>query len=239
MGETEQLFRDDAYLATCDATVLGVNDRGGILLDRTVFYPTGGGQPGDTGRLERADGTAIEIGATVYGADKSEIVHVPISQDVLPEAGETVTCHIDWDRRHRLMRMHTAMHLLSAVLPYPVTGGSVGEAESRLDFDIPEAGLDKEEITGKVNSLIDADSPVAMDWITDAELDANPDLVKTMSVQPPRGSGRVRLIRIGDNVDLQPCGGTHVASTGEIGPIVVSKIEKKGRQNRRVRIKLA
>ena len=239
MGETLQLFRDDAYLTSCEATVLGINDRGGILLDKTVFYPTGGGQPGDTGRLERADGTVIEIGATVYGADKSEIVHVPMSQDVMPETGETVTCHIDWDRRHRLMRMHTAMHLLSAVLPYPVTGGSVGEAESRLDFDIPEAGLDKEEITGKVNGLIDADSPVAMEWITDAELDDNPDLVKTMSVQPPRGSGRVRLIRIGEDVDLQPCGGTHVARTGEIGSIVVSKIEKKGRQNRRVRIKLA
>jgi len=235
---TDPLFRDDAYLSICEATVEAVNDRGGIVLDRTIFYATGGGQPGDTGSLERADGSRIAIGATVYGADKSEIVHVPANQDTLPEPGEKVVCHIDWDRRHRLMRMHTAMHLLSAVLPYPVTGGSVGEDVSRLDFDIPDSGLDKEEITAKVNELIARDEPVTTEWITDAELEANPGLVKTMSVKPPMGSGKVRLVRIGAETDLQPCGGTHVKATGEIGPIEVAKIEKKGRQNRRVRIKL-
>ena len=237
--ETAVLFRDDAYLNACEATVIAVNDRGGIILDRTIFYPTGGGQPGDSGKLERPDGSMIEIATTVYGETKSEIVHVPATQDVLPDAGEKIVCHIDWERRHQHMRIHSALHLLSAVLPYPVTGGQIGAAEGRLDFDIPDAGLDKEAITAEVNTLIDADLPVASEWISDTELEANPDLVKTMSVKPPTGAGRVRLIRIGDAADLQPCGGTHVTTTGEIGPIVVSKIEKKGRQNRRVRIRFA
>jgi len=237
MPETEQLFRDDAYLSVCEAQVVGVNDRGGILLDRTNFYPTGGGQPGDSGKIERADGSVIEIATTVYGQDKSEIILVPTKTTSL-DVGEAVTCHINWDRRHRLMRVHTAMHLLSAVLTYPVTGGSVGDGEGRLDFDIPDGGLDKQEITEKLNAIISQDHAVSFEWITDAELDANPELVKTLSVQPPRSSGKIRLIRIGDNVDLQPCGGTHVSQTGEIGEIVISKVEKKGRQNRRVRLKL-
>jgi misacylated tRNA(Ala) deacylase len=235
---TDTLFRTDAYLTTCDATVVEVNERGGIVLDRTVFYPTGGGQPGDIGALERSDGSRIEIAATVYGPDKSHIVHVPPTPDNLPAPGDSVVCHLDWPRRYRHMRMHTALHLLSAILAYPVTGGSIKEDESRLDFDIPEAGLDKDNITAQINELIVGDSPVTLEWITDEELAAKPDLVKTMSVKPPSGSGKVRLIRIGETVDLQPCGGTHVAATGEIGAVVISKIEKKGRQNRRVRVRL-
>ncbi len=235
---TEALFRDDAYLASCEATISRITETGGIVLDRTVFYPTGGGQPGDAGALENADGTVIQITNTVHGEAAGEIVHIPAEDAALPAAGSAVTCRLDWPRRHRLMRMHTAMHLLSAVLPYPVTGGSVGEAEGRLDFDIPDAGLDKEAITAELNTLVDGGHTVSSRWITDAELDADPGLVKTMSVKPPRGSGHVRLIEIAGQ-DLQPCGGTHVRSTDEIGPLVVAKIEKKGRQNRRVRLRFA
>ena len=238
-NETIPLYRDDAYLRSCEAKVVEINDRGGIVLDRTIFYPTGGGQPGDDGALERSDGSTITIATTVYGDSKTEIVHVPADQDNMPAAGETVTCHIDWDKRYRHMRIHSALHLLSAVLPYPVTGGQIRADDGRLDFDIPEAGLDKEEITATLNKLIAEDYPVAMEWISDAELAANPELVKTMAVKPPSGAGRVRLIRIGDATDLQPCGGTHVSSTAEIGDVVVAKIEKKGRQNRRVRIRFA
>lgn len=234
--ETEPLFHD-AYLSVCEAKVLGVNERGGIILDRSNFYATGGGQPGDTGKLEREDGSTLAIGATVYGQSKTEILHVPLDQDLSIQVGETVTGHIDWARRYKHMRMHTALHLLCATVPFPVTGGQIGAEESRLDFDIPEAGLDKEELTEKLNLLIAGDHAVSQEWITDAELDANPELVRTMSVSPPRGSGRIRLIRIGD-VDLQPCGGTHVKSTAEIGSVLVSKIEKKGKQNRRIRVRL-
>lgn len=235
---TEPLFRDDAYLTSCEATVVAVNDRGGVVLDRTVFYPTGGGQPGDSGTLRRSDGSEAPIATTVKGETPDEIVHVLPEDAARPEVGETVTVEIDWDRRHRHMRMHTAMHLLSAVLSYPVTGGQVGAEKSRLDFDIPEATLDKEEITAELNRLIEADDPVGFQWITDAELEANPDLVKTMSVKPPTGAGHVRLVEVKGR-DLQPCGGTHVARTGEIGKVEVRKIEKKGRQNRRVSIQFA
>ena len=238
MFETDLLFLEDSYLSLCDAKVLGVNERGGIILDRTNFYATGGGQAGDVGKLERADGGAIEIGATVYGQSKSEVVHVPVDPALAPRAGEMVTCHIDWERRYKHMRMHTALHLLCASLAYPVTGGQIGADESRLDFDIPDAGLDKEELTARLNELIAGDHAISREWISDSDLDANPELVRTMSVSPPRGAGRVRLIRIGD-VDLQPCGGTHVKSTAEIGPVIVSKIEKKGKQNRRIRIRFA
>ncbi|WP_349360220.1 alanyl-tRNA editing protein [Stappia sp.] len=236
---TDLLFRDDAYLRSCEATVTGVNERGGILLDRTVFYATGGGQPGDSGHMERADGSEIAIATAVYGEDRASIVHVPAEGSALPEVGEKIVLHLDWARRYRLMRVHTALHLLSVVLPFPVTGGQISEGEGRLDFDIPEATLDKEEIAEKVNAIAAGDHAVTAEWITDAELEAKPDLVKTMSVKPPMGSGRVRLIRIGADVDLQPCGGTHVSRTSEIGPLAVTKIEKKGRQNRRVRIRLA
>ncbi len=235
---TEQLFRDDAYLRTCNAIVATINERGGILLDKTVFYATGGGQPGDTGYLELEDGSRIDIATTVFGDSKDEIVHVPAEGQSLPDIGSRVVAHLDWERRYKLMRVHTALHLLSVVLPFPVTGGQIGEGEGRLDFDIPEAALDKEDIAARVNELANGDHEVTTQWITDAELEANPGLVKTMSVKPPMGAGRVRLVRIGKDVDLQPCGGTHVKTTSEIGTLSVTKIEKKGKLNRRVRINL-
>ena len=238
---TETVLRDEPYATSCEASVLAVNEMGGIVLNRTVFYPTGGGQPGDTGVLKTADGQSIEIATTVKGREEDGgpdmIVHMPAEGQTTPESGIQVTAEIDWERRHRMMRVHTCLHLLSAVVPFPVTGGQVNDGKGRLDFAIPESNLDKEEITAALNRLIETDSPVADDWITDAELTANPELVKTMSVQPPSGSGRVRLIRI-EGHDLQPCGGTHVARTGEIGSVTVTKIESKGRQNRRVAIAL-
>lgn len=236
---TEALFRDDAYLAATPARVVAINDRGGILLDRTVFYATSGGQPGDTGALRRADGSAIAIAATITGETKDEIIHVPSAGAVLPEIGEEVTAEIDWERRLKLMRMHTACHLLSVVCPYPITGASVGEDDSRVDFDIPDAGLAKEEVTARLMELVSGDHPVFITWITDTELAANPSLVKSKNVRPPAGSGRIRLVGIGEGgaVDTQPCGGTHVASTGEVGEIHIGKIEKKGRENRRFRIR--
>jgi misacylated tRNA(Ala) deacylase len=229
---TEHLFRQDAYLKTCDATVTGVDERG-IQLDRTVFYPMGGGQAGDTGRLVCGDGRVITIADTVKGEGPDDVVHIPAEGADLPTVGDKVTAEIDWERRHRLMRMHTCLHLLSAIVPYPVTGGAISDGKGRLDFDIPEASLDKEQIAAELKRLVSEDHPVSDRWISDEELDANPDLVKTMSVTPPRGQGRVRLIDV-DGLDLQACGGTHVARTGEIGPVNVRKIEKKGRQNRRV-----
>jgi misacylated tRNA(Ala) deacylase len=234
---TDLLFRDDAYLQDCAATVLGINERGGVVLDRTCFYATSGGQPGDKGAMIDAAGREIALATAVYTDPlKTEIAHVPAEAAALkPEAGAPVTVKIDWTSRYARMRMHTALHLLSAVLPYPVTGGAVNEDDSRLDFDIPEAGLDKDEITEKVAAMIAADVAVTTRWIADEELLANPSLVKTMSVKPPMGTGRVRLVEIA-GYDLQPCGGTHVARTGEIGAVRVTQIEKKGKQNRRVRI---
>ncbi|WP_428649451.1 alanyl-tRNA editing protein [Roseibium sp.] len=236
---TTALFRDDAYLRTCEAEVVGVNERGGIVLDRTVYYAMGGGQPGDSGHLELEDGSRIEIATTVYDDDRTSIVHVPAEGQSLPPAGTKLIAHIDWERRYRLMRMHTALHLLSVALPYPVTGGQIGDPEGRLDFDMGAETIDKDALTEKLNALASNDHEVTTEWITDEELDANPGLVKTMSVKPPRGSGRVRLVRIGGDIDLQPCGGTHVSRTSEIGRLELGKIEKKGKQNRRVRIRLA
>jgi misacylated tRNA(Ala) deacylase len=239
MMPTDCLFREDSYLKSCEARVVAVTEQGGIVLDRTVFYATSGGQPGDAGGLTMENGARIPIETAVYtDAAKSEIAHVPAANAPALKAGDRVTAAIDWDRRYARMRMHTALHLLSAVLPYAVTGGSVGDSESRLDFDIPEAGLDKDAITAKVAEMIASNAPVTSRWITDAELEANPGLVKTMSVKPPMGSGRVRLIEIA-GLDLQPCGGTHVRATGEIGDVRVTQIEKKGKQNRRVRLALA
>ena len=238
MAATTLLFRDDAYATSCEAKILGITPEGGIVLDRTIFYAQGGGQPGDTGALVTSKGERIEIANTVYGADRSQVAHLVNAEAAsrLTE-GETVTLELDWPRRLKRMRVHTALHLLSVVLPYPVTGGSIGDGDGRLDFDIPDAGLDKAEVTEKLNALIARDAPVTERWITDEELDANPGLVKTMSVKPPRGSGRVRLVEI-DGIDLQPCGGTHVRRTGEIGSVVITDIEKKGKQNRRVRLSL-
>jgi len=235
---TELLFRDDAYLKECSATVMALNERGGIILDRTVFYATGGGQPGDTGTLIGPDGREVPIATTVYGEDKSEIIHVPAEGAALPAIGDAVTVRLDWDKRFARMRIHTALHLLTTTLPYPVTGGSIGDGEGRLDFDIPDAGLDKEALTDDLNARIGQNAEVTFRWITDAELEANPGLVKTMSVKPPMGTGRVRLVEIA-GLDLQPCGGTHVCNTSEIGTVLITAIEKKGKQNRRVRIALS
>jgi misacylated tRNA(Ala) deacylase len=238
MTATALLFRDDAYARSCTATVLDVTPEGGIILDRTVFYAQGGGQPGDVGSIVNANGDRFAISNTVYGADRSQIVHLVGSEAASRFApGENVEVQLDWDCRFKRMRVHTALHLLSVVLPYPVTGGAIGEGDGRLDFDIPDAGLDKAELTEKLNALIASDAPVTESWITDEELDANPGLVKTMSVKPPRGSGRVRLVKI-EGIDLQPCGGTHVRRTGEIGQAAITDIEKKGKQNRRVRLSL-
>jgi misacylated tRNA(Ala) deacylase len=235
---TNCLFRDDSYLKESAARVLVVTEQGGIVLDRTVFYASSGGQPGDSGILTTPDGTRVAIENTIYtDAAKTEIAHVPGPSSPALKPGDTVTATIDWDKRYARMRMHTALHLLSAVLPYAVTGGSVGESESRLDFDIPEAGLDKDAITAKVNEMIASNAAVSSRWISDEELAANPGLVKTMSVKPPMGTGRVRLIEIA-GLDLQPCGGTHVRATAEIGAVRVTQIEKKGKQNRRVRLAL-
>ena len=235
---TDCLFRDDSYLKQCQARVVAITDQGGVVLDRTVFYASSGGQPGDSGAITTANGVRIPIETAVYtDAAKAEIAHVPGPSSLALKAGDTVTVTIDWDKRYARMRMHTALHLLSAALPYPVTGGSVAESEGRLDFDIPDAGLDKDAITAKVAEMIASNAAVSSRWINDEELAANPGLVKTMSVKPPMGTGRVRLIEIA-GFDLQPCGGTHVRSVGEIGAVRVTQIEKKGKQNRRVRLAL-
>ncbi len=237
-SDTIPLFREDAYRRDCEAKIIGHSEQGGLILDRTVFYAASGGQPGDTGRLVVAGGAIVPIAATVYGEDKLEIVHVPASGQP-PRIGMPVLAEIAWERRHRHMRMHTALHLLCSLVPFPVTGGSIGAEESRLDFDIDDAGaVDKEGLTEKLMALVAGNHPVTTRWISDEELADNPNLVRTMSVKPPMGTGRVRLVAIGvdGTVDLQPCGGTHVRATGEIGRIAVSKIEKKGRQNRRIRI---
>lgn len=231
----ELIFRADAYARTCTATVTAVDERG-IRLDRTVFYPTGGGQPGDTGTLT-AGGSVIRIVDTVKGDGPDEVIHVPEPGATPPAPGTAVEAEIDWERRHRHMRMHTAMHLLCAVVPGSVTGGQVGADKSRLDFNVPTGSLDKDAITAAINERIAEDRPVSQRWITDAEMEERPELVRTMSVKPPMGSGTVRLLDI-EGVDLQPCGGTHVARTGEIGAVEVVKIENKGKQNRRVVIAL-
>jgi misacylated tRNA(Ala) deacylase len=237
---TDCLFREDSYLRECRATVAGLTDAGAIVLDRSVFYAASGGQPGDRGTLTTATGETIGIESASYiDREKTEIAHLPAAASNLSlKVGEPVHAVIDWSLRYARMRMHTALHLLSAVLPYPVTGGAVGDSDGRLDFDIPEAGLDKEEITRQLAKMIAAGAEVRSRWITDAELEANPGLIKTMSVKPPMGTGRVRLIEI-VGYDLQPCGGTHVRATNEIGDVRVTQIEKKGRQNRRVRIAFA
>jgi len=232
---TDPLFRSDAYLRDAPAKVTAHTGEGGIVLDATIFYPTGGGQPGDSGALSWSGGE-IEIATTVKG-EGGGIVLVPAEPAPLPPIGAEVAQSLDWERRHRHMRVHTALHLLSVVIPLPVTGGAIGAEKGRLDFDMDEAPEDKPALEETLNKLIACDFPVSDEWITDAELAANPGLVKTMSVAPPMGSGRVRLVRIGQGdttADLQPCGGTHVAWTSEIGTVRLGKIEKKGRQNRRV-----
>lgn len=236
---TDLLFRKDAYRTDGTATVTAHTPEGGIVLDASVFYPTGGGQPGDSGALSW-EGGHIRIATTVKAGD-DDIALVPAEPVDVPPIGARVEQVLDWDRRYAHMRVHTALHLLSVVIPLPVTGGAITETKGRLDFDMPEAPEDKPALEDELNGLIEKDLPVSESWITEAELDAQPDLVKTMSVQPPRGAGQIRLIRIGEGdaqVDLQPCGGTHVARTAEIGRVRLGKIDKKGRQNRRVSLHL-
>lgn len=236
---TEALFREEPYLAEAEAKILHINDRGGIILDRTIFYATSGGQPGDTGFLARSDGDRIRIAATITGETKDEIIHVPAPEQEMPNVGQTVSAAIDWERRLKLMRMHTACHLLTVVCPYPITGASVSEDDSRIDFDVAEAGFTKDDVTGRLMELVRADHPVFTRWISDEELSANPGLVKSKNVRPPAGASRIRLVCIGENavVDSQPCGGTHVGRTAEIGEVHIGKIEKKGRENRRFRLR--
>jgi misacylated tRNA(Ala) deacylase len=238
---TELLFRDDAYLRSCPARVLIADERG-IRLDRTLFYPMGGGQPGDSGLLRLASGETVAILDTVKGAAADEVVHIPAPGAPLPSPGTEVTAELDWARRYRLMRMHSCLHLLCAVVPGAVTGGQVSDGRGRLDFDVPGSSLDKEAIAARLNELIAAGHDVVPRWITDDELMGRPELVRTMSVKPPMGAGRVRLMEIagpGATIDLQPCGGTHIRNTAEIGPVVIGKIENKGRQNRRINIAFA
>jgi misacylated tRNA(Ala) deacylase len=234
---TELLFRDDAYLKTATARVVAVHERG-LELDRTVFYPLGGGQPGDTGALVRASGERIPIVDTRKGNVVDSVVHIPAAAPGLAEVGETVSLEIDWQRRYALMRLHTALHVMSCVVVAPVTGGNMSPDKGRLDFDIDMSLLDAAKIERETNALIARGLDTETVWITDEELDARPDLVKTMSVQPPRGAGRVRLLRI-PGIDLQPCGGTHVKNIGEIGAIRVLKIRSEGKHNKRVEIALA
>jgi len=234
---TVLVFRDDAYARGCAARVIATDERG-IRLDRTVFYPTGGGQPGDTGSLRLASGETIAIVDAVKGDAADEVIHVPAPGTPLPSPGTELTAEIDWERRYRLMRMHSCLHLLCAVVPGAVTGGQVSDGRGRLDFDVPGASLDKEAIAAQLNALIAAGHEVTPRWITDAELETRPELVRTMSVKPPVGAGRVRLMEVA-GIDLQPCGGTHIRNTAEIGPVAITKIENKGRQNRRINIAFA
>ena len=231
---TELVFRDNAYAKSCAATVVAA-DAGGIRLDRTVFYAESGGQPGDIGVLIPATGSPIVVVDTKKGEGPDDVLHIPAEGTALPAPGTSVTAEIDWDRRHRLMRMHTCLHLLCAVVTGDVTGGQVSDGKGRLDFNLPNTQLDKEHITAELNRLIREDHPVRPRWISDEELAAKPELVRTMSVKPPMNQGRVRLLHI-EGVDLQPCGGTHVTRTGEIGRVEVTKIENKGRQNRRINL---
>lgn len=236
---TDLLFRTDAYLDRCDSVVVGLTTEGGIVADRSVFYAAGGGQPGDSGWIEW--GSRRLAIATAIKGEGGAVVLIPAEPQPLPPPGAQIVQRLDWDRRHLHMRVHTALHLLSVVIPLPVTGGQVGAGKGRLDFDMPDAPGDLGTLETALNDLVARDLPVSEDWITDAELAANPGLVKTMSVMPPAGQGRVRLVRIGQGghqVDLQPCGGTHVARTAEIGHVTIGKVEKKGRQNRRVQILL-
>jgi len=234
---TTPLYRDDAYQTSCEAIVLAVNDQGGIILDQSVFYPTGGGQPGDDGVI-RWDGGEAVITTAVKG-DGTEVVHVPAEGATTPPVGAKVTAELNEANRALYRRIHTALHLMSVVIPLPVTGGAISALKGRLDFNMPKTPEDKEAIAEELNALIAGDHAVTEEWINDEELAANPGLVKTMRVKPPVGQGRVRLVRIGAGeatVDLQPCGGTHVRSTAEIGRIRLGKVEKKGKENRRVNL---
>ncbi|WGW03169.1 alanyl-tRNA editing protein [Tropicibacter oceani] len=237
---SSHLYRSDPYQREAPGRVVAHTDEGGVIVEPALFYPKGGGQPGDSGWLEW-DGKRLPIATAVKGEDGQSSVLVPAEPAALPPKGAHVVQVLDWERRHRHMRVHTALHLLSVVIPLPVTGGQIGAGTGRLDFMMPEPPSDPGALERALNDLVDRDLPVGEDWITEADLEANPELIKTLSVKPPRGSGMVRLVWIGqgrDQVDLQPCGGTHVARTGEIGAVSFRKIENKGKQNRRVSITL-
>ena len=237
---TDLLFRDDAYLKSAEAKVLFISDSGGIAFDKSVFYPNSGGQAGDIGLISWSGGNSCQIENTVKTSD-GHVMLIPADTSELPSVNTICTQALNWEKRYRHMRLHTALHLLSVVIPLPVTGGQITSEKGRLDFDMPDAPEDKQVIEDQLNNLIAGDYCVTTSWISDDELLRNPSLVKTMSVQPPIGTGKVRLIKIGNDneiVDLQPCGGTHVNQTSEIGPIIIGKVEKKGRQNRRVSLTL-
>jgi misacylated tRNA(Ala) deacylase len=234
MAATELLFRDDAYLRQCDARVITV-DETAIRLDRTIFYPTGGGQPGDRGTLRLADGSVIAIIESRKGETPDDVLHLVAPGTILPAPGATVEVEIDWEYRYRLMRMHTCLHLLCSIVVGGVTGGQISDGKARLDFDVPGDSLDKDRIEAALNERIHGNYETRTRWITDDELAAAPELVRTMSVKPPSGQGRIRLLDI-VGLDLQPCGGTHVRATAEIGPVALTKIENKGRQNRRINL---
>lgn len=234
---TALLFLDDSYRQDAPAEVVAITQDGGIILDNSLLYATSGGQPGDRGLL-LWDDTQIEIETTIKG-EGGTLVCMPVQDQPLPEVGQVITQHIDWELRYSHMRMHTALHLLSVAIPLPVTGGAITAIKGRLDFDMPDAPEEKDMLSARMNNLIARSLDITETWITEAELEQNPTLVKTLSVKPPKGAGKIRLIRIGsgtDQIDLQPCGGTHVKNTDEIGKIRISKIEKKGRQNRRVHL---
>lgn len=240
---TQKAFLEDAYLTACEGKVVSLNDSGGIALDSTNFYANSGGQPGDSGFLERSDGSQIKIATTVYDKDRTKIILLPEKDQALLDIGEVIVGHIDWERRYNLMQMHTACHLLSVVCPYPITSANVSQNDSRVDFDIPkeamESGINKQTITEKMNALVEENHPIFTKWITESELDQNPGIVKSKNVKPPRGLGDIRLVCIGEDskIDSQPCGGTHVSETQEVGQIHIGKIENKGKENRRFRLR--
>lgn len=236
---TKAAFLDDAYLTACESTVMALHEGGGIILDQTNFYATSGGQPGDTGKLEREDGSLIDIATTVTGETKQQILLIPADNQNLPQVGEKLVGHIDWERRYKLMQMHTACHLLSVICPYPITGAAVNIDDSRVDFDLSQASISKEEVSEELMALINENHPIFTRWISEAELEADPSIIRSKNVRPPKGLGKIRLVCIGENacVDSQPCGGTHVTETAELGQMHIGKIEKKGKEKRRFRIR--
>lgn len=237
MSVTLKRFDDAPYEQQCEATVIAVG-ADGVELDQTLCYARSGGQAGDSGTLTLADGRALPVADTVYADDRRRILHVLAEGAAAPQVGDRVTVRIDWPRRHRLMRLHTCLHLLGSLVPAPVTGCSISPDSARIDFDLPESTLDKADLTERLNTLIQARTDVTINTITPEELAAQPDLVRTVGAAPPGGTARIRIIEI-PGVDRQPCGGTHVANTGEIGPVTVTKIEKKSRTNRRVVVAFA
>lgn len=233
------LFRQDAYLREAQAKVIAHTMEGGVVLDATIFYPKGGGQPGDSGQL-RWDNQTMPIATAIKGVG-DQIILIPAQAQAMPPIGAILMQKLDWERRHKHMRVHTALHLLSVAVPFGITGGSIGGGHGRLDFDMPETPENREIIEQALQAFVEMDVIVSEVWIGQATFDASPELSRTVSVKPPRGSGGVRLVRIGagdDQIDQQPCVGTHVARTGEIGALRLGKIEKKGRMNRRIYLHL-